>query len=182
MDQKAKQPSGAEKVLEDLRKKLEEKKKEEKAKTNASPKAKAKCKAKAKSSKRMKKEEKSVAPVLKVAEAENVNAKKGSKKQPDTVQQKTQGKKEQGKLSASELESLDIQDVQTPWPSFSCKRKLLEQFPEDTLHRFKSRCYHRTLDYFKRQGVDDAKAKLFAGAAHEKGRKQWAVLFPEKEE
>ena len=54
LDQKAKQPSGAEKVLEDLRKKLEEKKKDEKAKTNASPKAKAKCKAKAKSSKKRK--------------------------------------------------------------------------------------------------------------------------------
>ena len=180
--------SGAEKVLEDLRRKLEEKKKDQKSKAKASPKAKAKCKAKSKSSK-SKDTEKSGAPVLELTETDNVQSKKGANKQcptgpkkkgTETVGQKQHCQKQQKCNSSSQLEGLDIQDVQTPWPWFSCKRKLPEQFPQDTLHRFKSRCYHRTLGYFKRQGVDATKAKLFAGAAHEKGRKQWAVLFPDQ--
>ena len=129
-----------------------------------------------------------VAEVAEVAKKSKVAGKDSKKTNAKERTSKTAVEHEPQLAAATEtdaekmkLEALNIEDVPTPWPWFSNKRKLLEQFPKDTLHRFKSRCYHRTLDSCKRSGMKDDMAKLFAGAAHEKGRKQWLLFFPAEE-
>ena len=84
-------------------------------------------------------------------------------------------------VSLKDLEAMQCEDVEMPWGWYHSKEELLRQFPNDSEHRFKSRCYHRILCYMTKHGMCNEKSKLYASAALRKGKKQWAVLFPASE-
>eukprot|EP00435_Cladocopium_sp_Y103_P001681 s3002_g1.t1 len=90
------------------------------------------------------------------------------------------GSKNKGKttieLSQEELSALIARVSFPDW--FSCKKALLQKFPDDTEKRYTSRCYHRVKDFEIQDGKRDDDAKNLARAMHKHAKGMWNSMFP----
>ena len=124
-------------------------------------------------------EEPEIAPKTKEAKAKGRGkglTAKQKKSKPKAKGSKSSGKKNQTLEFSDEEISALIARVSLPkW--FSCKKTLLQKFPEDTEKRFSSRCYHRVKDFEIQAGKAEADAKNLARAMHKHAKEMWNSMF-----
>ena len=101
---------------------------------------------------------------------------KQKKSKPKAKGPKSKGlKKPMLELSQEEISAIIARVSLPKW--FSCKKVLLQKFPEDTEKRFTSRCYHRVKDFELEAGKSEADAKSLARAMHKHAKEMWNSMF-----
>ena len=144
-----------EKVLGDLKQKLQDRKGgsvEKKTKKQPSPKKKGK---------------------------ENKDAATKRKAKAKSKPQKGAGKASEADTAGTKRQLVEAKNDQSLPPWWNCKAKNLDLFPEDTAKRFSSRCYHFILKKELNKGIDKNAAKLVAQEAHRNALSRWKTFYPE---